>query len=183
MDYQFKYSNFGFAVVGAVLEEVYDEDYNILMDSYIKKDLGLKHTRLSEGSGDLPNGWDWSESDAYLPAGALLSNVSDMMTYAKMQMLETPTYLSIAHKSLAIINASSSSNQKMGIFMDDAGAGWIMDQKNGIIWHNGATGNYNCYLGFDQERQIAVVVLSNLPPKYKIPATVIGIEILTTLQK
>lgn len=182
-DSQFKYSNFGFAVLGVVLESVYSEEYRLLMDNYIKNDLGLTNTRLSDGSGVLVNDWDWAASDAYLPAGALLSNVTDMMTYAKMQMRNTPAYLSIAHKSLATINASSSSNQKMGIFMDEAGVGWMKDQKNNIIWHNGATGNYNCYLGFDQERQIAVVVLSNLPPKYKIPATVIGIEILTTLQK
>ena len=71
----------------------------------------------------------------------------------------------------------------MGIYIDAVGAGWMIDNENNIIWHNGGTGNYNSYIGFDKENQIGVVILSNLPPDYRIPATVMGIEILTSLQK
>lgn len=53
--------------------------------------------------------------------------------------------------------------------------------ENGIIWHNGGIGNYNCYLGFHPETQTAVVVLSNLAPNERIPATVLGIKLLTEL--
>ena len=181
-DYKFTYSNFGISVVGAVLEKVYGEDYASLMNTYIKNDLGLANTKISRGKGDFANYWEWSESDAYLPAGALLSNVSDMLSYAQMQLQENPAYLSLAHQSLTEIHATSQVNRKMGINLDEMGVGWVIDQENDIIWHNGATGDFNSYLGFDKEKQIAVVVLSNLPPKHRIPATVIGIEILTTLQ-
>ena len=57
----------------------------------------------------------------------------------------------------------------------------IIDKENGILWHNGGTGNYNCYLGFQPETGTAVVVLSNLPPSYRIPATVLGIKALHEL--
>lgn len=55
---------------------------------------------------------------------------------------------------------------------------WIIDKENDIVWHNGGTGNYNSYLGFNPQTKTAVVVLSNLPPNYKIPATVLGVKLL-----
>lgn len=71
----------------------------------------------------------------------------------------------------------------MGIYIDAIGTGWMIDNHNGIIWHNGATSHFNCYLGFDKENQVGVVILSNLSPNYRIPATVMGIKLLTSLQQ
>ncbi|HHY82734.1 MAG TPA: beta-lactamase family protein [Clostridiales bacterium] len=180
-DYAFNYSNFGMAVLGAVLEQVYNEDYTKLMNDYISEDLGLANTRISDGSADLKNYWKWSESDAYMPAGALLSSITDMMQYASMQINGIPDYVSAAHEALAEVNTSSSSYEKMGINIDSIGVGWVIDNKNSIIWHNGGTSSYNSYIGFNKEKQIGVVVLSNLPPKYRIPAAVMGAKLLTSL--
>lgn len=97
-------------------------------------------------------------------------------------MDEKLDYLAMAHESLAEVNASTATYEKMGIRIDDIGAGWMIDKLNNIIWHNGATGNYNSYIGFDKENQVGVVILSNLSPDYRILATIMGIEILTSLQ-
>ncbi|MDR7855213.1 serine hydrolase domain-containing protein [Tissierella sp.] len=182
-DYSYKYSNFGMATLGVVLERIYNKDYTPLINDYISEDLGLKNTRISGGSGDLGNYWKWSKSDAYMPAGALLSNITDMMKYLKINMDEKPEYLSMSHEVLAEVKATTGTYGKMGIHIDAVGAGWMIDDKNNIIWHNGATGNYNTYIGFDIENQIGVVILSNLSPDYRIPATIMGIEVLTSLQK
>jgi CubicO group peptidase (beta-lactamase class C family) len=179
-DYPFNYSNFGMAVLGAVLEQIYHEDYTKLMNHYVSDDLGLADTRISDGSGKNKI-WKWSESDAYLPAGALLSDITDMMQYASMQINGNPEYLAVAHEALVEVDASSASYEKMGINIDSMGVGWVIDKKNNIIWHNGGTSNYNSYLGFNKEKRIGVVILSNLPPRYRIPATVIGTELLTSL--
>ncbi len=40
---------------------------------------------IFDGSGDLGNYWDWKPGDAYLSAGAVTSNVTDMLAYAWMQ--------------------------------------------------------------------------------------------------
>jgi len=77
---------------------------------------------------------------------------------------------------MAEIDAASAAYKAMGINMDSIGTGWIFDNENGIIWHNGGTGSYNSYIGFNPDCQSAVVVLSNLPPDYRIPATVVGIK-------
>lgn len=181
-DYPFNYSNFGMAVLGVVLEQIYAKDYTLLINEYCLDDLGLTDTEISAVSGDLEGSWEWSASDAYLPAGALLSNISDMMRYAALHLGEKPDYLPIGHAVLAEVNATSETYAKLGMRIDAVGAGWIIDKENGIIWHNGATGNYNSYIGLDKENQNAVVILSNLPPDYRIPATIMGVEILTSLQ-
>jgi len=181
-NHAFEYSNFGMAIVGLVLEKVYNEDYSTLMNRYLSEELGLAHTRLPNDSNTLKNAWQWSTSDAYLPAGALRSTILDMMDYARMQLKGNPEYLTLTHQSLRSIDASSKTREKMGIQMDEIGYSWIIDSKRSILWHNGGTGNYNSYIGLDLKNQLAVVVLSNLPPNEKIPATVVGIKTLVTLQ-
>lgn len=181
-DYDFKYSNFGMSVLGAVLSKIYDEDYSELINNYISKDLDLDSTGISDCKGDLGNYWDWDQGDAYIPAGALTSDITDMLKYALLQMNESPEYLASAHDNLARIKRSSSKETLMNIHMDYVGAGWMIDAENSIIWHNGGTKNYNCYLGFDRDKKVAVVILSNMSPNYRIPATVMGVKLLTSLK-
>lgn len=178
--YAFNYSNFGYAIIGLVLEAVYDCDYTSLVNDFIQNELALRDTKISDQSGDLNNYWDWQENDAYLPAGGITSNISDMLSYAKMQLDNDPYFLS-CHKSLKTINASSEAYKTMGINMDEIGMAWILDNENNIIWHNGGTDNANCYIGFNPEMKTAVVVLSNLAPNERIPATVLGVKLLMEL--
>ena len=61
---------------------------------------------------------------------------------------------------------------------------WIIDTENNFVWHNGGTGHYNSYLGFNKKTGNGVVVLANYPPSMsKIPATVIGIKLLKELDE
>jgi CubicO group peptidase (beta-lactamase class C family) len=180
--YSFNYSNFGISIIGAILSKIYQEDYTKIIEKYLKEELGLNNTIISNSLGDLGNYWKWLENDAYLPAGGLTSNIEDMLKYAQSQLNEMPEYLSIMHNIFIEINATSRRNANMNIRFDSIGATWIIDSNNNIIWHNGGTSNYNSYIGFDKERQIAVVILSNLPPNYRIPATVMGIKLLKELQ-
>jgi len=164
----------GYAVLGLVLESVYGTDYTALVNDYAQSDPGLASTKISEHDGDLGNLWDWEADDAYLSAGALTSDITDMLTYAQMQ-LNDPRFTP-CHESLKTINASTESYLMMCIHMDEIGMAWIIDNENGFIWHNGGTGHYNSYLGFCPETGTAVVVLSNLSPNDRIPATVLGIK-------
>jgi CubicO group peptidase (beta-lactamase class C family) len=182
-DYAFKYANFGYAVLGAVLFEIYGEEYTQLVNDYIKTDLGLYNTQVSDGKGDLGRYWAWDENDAYISAGALTSSIGDMMKYAQIQMNNEPAYISGTHDVLAKINATTPNRAKLNVRMDSIGAAWIIDDSNDIIWHSGGTTNYNSYLGFDPNRKIAVAVLTNLSPNYRIPAAVIGVKLLMDLQK
>lgn len=179
--YGFRYSNYGYAVLGLVLEAVYQQDYTALVNDYCRNELGLANTKISDRSGCPGNYWDWNADDAYLPAGGITSNISDMLSYAKMQ-LDGGAPFSGCHKSLKTINASGGNYKTLGINMDEIGMAWIIDDENNIIWHNGGTGNYNSYIGFNVKTKTAVVVLSNLPPYHRIPATVLGIKLLQELE-
>ncbi|WP_426347911.1 serine hydrolase domain-containing protein [Alloiococcus sp. CFN-8] len=179
-EYSFNYSNYGYAMLGLVLEEVYEEDYTALMNQYLQDDLQLPNTEISNKDGDLNNYWDWKDNDAYLPAGAITSDILDMLAYAQMQM-DQEKYFSQCHESIKEISESTVQNKMMNINMDAIGMAWLIDKENNIIWHNGGTDDYNSYMGFSPERGVAVVILSNLSPNYRIPATVIGIKLLKAL--
>lgn len=180
-EYSFKYSNFGYAVLGLVAEAVYQEDYVTLMNQYLQEELQLQNTKISDGYGDLQKYWDWQEEDAYISAGAITSDIADMLAYAQIQMDGTG-YVNQCHESLKNINASTKIFKTMGIHLDKIGMSWIIDNENNIIWHNGGTGNYNSYIGFNSDTHTAVVVLSNLSPGYRIPATILGVKLLRSLQ-
>jgi len=182
-DYPFTYSNFGMSVAGSVLEKIYQRDYYSLLNAYVADELGLANTRITDGSGDLQGYWEWSADDAFLSAGALQSTITDMLKYLALQMGEGPDYFDRAHQPMALVRSKPGMNEKIGIRVDAVGAGWIIDIDQHIIWHNGGTGQFNSYLGFDKEKQVGVVILSNLPPAYRIPATVMGVKLLTSLQE
>ncbi len=181
-DYDFQYSNFGFAALGSVVESIYDSDFALLMNDFIINDLQLKNTKISDGTGDLKGYWDWKSTDAYISAGAITSTINDMMQYIHMQMAEEIPYLSQTHKMITQVETNTKQYEKWDIRVDAVGLGWMIDMKNNFIWHNGGTTNFNSYAAFDKDKQIGVVILSNCSPNYRIPATVMGARLMRELQ-
>lgn len=174
-DYGFSYSNFGYATLGLILEKIYGKDFDTLVND-CARELGLTNTHISNG-GDLGKLWDWGSDDAYKAAGALTSDVEDMLKYASILLAESDSVVPLEN-----ITVENPQYDLVGIHMDAVGYGWMIDQKNGIIWHNGGTGNYTCYLGVDPQNGNAVVVLSNLSPSARIPASVIGVKLLSEMK-
>ena len=181
-EHPFTYSNFGISALGSALAGIYERDYFSLMNEFIKMDLKLENTHISDGTGDLAGYWNWKPDDGYIPAGAIVSTISDMLQYLLLQLQEEPRYLSIGHETREQVKTSSSAHEKMGIRVDASALGWMIDEQRNILWHNGATNKFNSYVAFDKEKQIGVVVLSNLRPNHRIPATLLGIQAITTLQ-
>ena len=109
----------------------------------------------------------------------MTSDISDMR-YAQMNLERNP-YLADSHISLEKIDASTYDYKLMDINIDEIGMAWAIDKENNIIWHAGGTDNYNSYLAFNLENKTAVVILSNLPPNYRIPSVVLGVKLLLEL--
>lgn len=181
-DYKFKYSNFGMAVVGNILSNVYRTEYTQLMNNFIAEDLRLENTKISDGTGNLYGYWNWEPNDAYLAAGGLTSTIIDMMQYVELQMSGDILYFSRGHEIVAEVSATTKRDEIMNIRIDGIGIGWMLDLKNNIIWHNGGTSNFNTYIAFDKDKQVGVVILSNCSPNYRIPATVMGVKLIMLLQ-
>lgn len=178
--YEWNYSNFGYALLGIILETVYEDHYCGIINQYVA-DLGMENTAFTISEGDLGHYWIWELTDAYASAGAIRSDISDMLLYASYQ-LEDETF-SDMHTPLRRIDASDEDNTAFDIHIDEIGMAWIIDDENGFVWHNGGTDDYNSYLGFCRETGTAVVIMSNLPDDYRLPATVLGVKLLKELQE
>jgi len=174
-EYGYGYSNYGFALLGLVLEEVYGTDYTSLLNDYLAADLAMKDTYVSNGDADFEGNWQWEDGDAYIPAGAVVSDITDMLLYAQSQLGGDPA-LTLCHQSLKRVNASDKWKRMAGLGVDEIGMSWVIDTENGIIWHNGGTGMHSSYLGFCPEKNTAVVVLSNLSQEEDISTTTIGFK-------
>ena len=103
-----------------------------------------------------------------------------MLSYAQWQ-LDEKSYFKQCHESLKEINGTTEKYKIMDLNIDEIGMAWIIDKENNIIWHNGGTDNYNSYIGFNPETGTSVVILSNLSPNDRIPATVLGIKLIKSL--
>ncbi len=174
-EYGFSYSNYGFALLGLVLEKAYGADYTSLLNDYLAEGLAMKDTYVSNGDADFEGNWQWEDGDAYIPAGAVVSNITDMLLYAQAQLGEDPV-LTLCHQSLIQVDAGNKWERMAGLCVDEIGMSWMIDTENGIVWHNGGTGVHSSYLGFCPEKNTAVVVLSNLSQEEDISATSIGFK-------
>ena len=104
-----------------------------------------------------------------------------MLTYAALQLSDES--MQKMHEPLREIGYEDESYDAMNIHIDEIGMAWIIDNQNGFVWHNGGTDYYNSYLGICKESNTAVVILSNLPDDYRIPATILGNKLLLEIQK
>lgn len=178
--YPFVYSNFGISVVGLVLETVYRDTFVNIMNAYIRDELHLENTQTAKQSGNLDRYWKWKETDGYVPAGAIVSDIEDMARYLRLYLTDGIAYASDCCEKNLDIRATNAIYEKLNIRTDGVGLTWMIDDRNGIVWHNGATTDFNAYMGFTADRKTGVVILSNLGPNDKISMTVIGAKLLTT---
>lgn len=165
---QYEYSNLGVGLLGHTLALRAGMDYEALVRSRICTPLGMNDTRvtltpemkarLAIGHGPnlnpVPN-WDLT---ALAGAGALRSSASDILTFLAANLGYTKTPLAPA------MAAEISIRRPTGAPNLEIAYAWHIQTKNGnsIIWHNGGTGGYRTYMGFDPKNRVGVVVLSNI---------------------
>ncbi len=104
-------------------------------------------------------------------------NSMDMINY------DIEKYVVNTYNEIKDIKVNNYMYDKLDINMDKVGMTWIIDNENNILWHNGATSNYNSYIGFNKDKKIDIVVLSNLGPNERIPTTVIGTKMMKELME
>ncbi len=167
---QYEYSNLGVGLLGHVLTLRAGVDYETMVRSRICEPLGMNSTRVTltpemkarlaighgPGLSPTPN-WDLS---ALASAGALRSSLPndypDIALAANLGYTKTPLAADMAAE-LSIRRPAGSSSMEIAY-------AWHVQTKNGnsIIWHNGGTGGYRTYMGFDPKSRAGVVVLSNV---------------------
>ena len=164
---EYEYSNFGMGLLGHALSLKARTSYDELVRRRILTPLGMRETAItptpamraklvpghdSEGR-EVPN-WDLP---TLAGAGALRSTVNDMLTFIAANLDSTATPLSrTLWKTHAERHATSNPSFRIAL-------GWhiLVRPVGNIVWHNGGTGGYRTFAGFDPVRRLGVVVLSN----------------------
>lgn len=160
------YSNYGVGFLGHILALHAGSDYETLVRQRITGPLKMTDTVITltpELEKRLAQGYDASlepvpnwDIPTLAGAGALRSTVDDMLLFlaANLGLTESPLFEAMEDCQLP--------REELGPEMH-IGLGWILRQGHGrtIHWHNGGTGGYHSFVGFDKERKKGVVVLSN----------------------
>jgi len=170
----FEYSNLGAGLLGHLLACRAGTDYESLVRHRITQPLGMPDTGIQLSSSmkqRMATGHNAmlapaANSDLPAPlagAGALRSSANDMLT-----LLEA--FLGYKESPLApAMNAMFETRCPAG--HTEMGLGWFIYSPDGrqIAVHNGGTGGFRSYVGYEPKTRIGVVVLSNA-------STVIGVD-------
>jgi CubicO group peptidase (beta-lactamase class C family) len=165
---KFEYSNMGVGLLGQALARRAGMDYEALVRARVTGPLKMENTRIAlspEMKSRLAVGhnearqptanWDLP---TFAGAGALRSDARDMLTLiaANLGYVESP--LAPAMAAMTKVRRSGGGPET------DIALAWVVTKKEGreIFWHNGGTGGYRCFMGYDPKSRVGVVALSNM---------------------
>ena len=161
---QYEYSNLAQGLLGHILEKQADKSYEEMMIERIAQPLGMSETKINfdehmrtklaigHNQGSEAKNWDIT---VLAGAGGIRSSVHDMLLFleANMGLKETDLYpaMQLSH---------TERHDKGGTHV---GLGWHINKNKGetVIWHNGGTGGYRAFAGFNPAKNMGVVLLTN----------------------
>ncbi|MGK2856647.1 MAG: serine hydrolase [Thermoanaerobaculia bacterium] len=162
----YEYSNLGAGLLGHVLALRAGSDYETLVRERITGRLSMESTTMTLGGAlksklapghdrerkRVPN-WDFI---ALAGAGALRSSTNDMLAFLSAAIFDSPLSAAFA-STLKPRHATATPGSEIAL-------GWHISKRPGgeIVWHNGGTGGYRSFIGFDPKRRTGVVVLANM---------------------
>lgn len=160
------YSNYGAGLLGHVLGKKLGSGFGPVLRERVLAPLGLTDTFLGFPAGtdsrrapgtdeDLQPEPAWT-FDALAGAGALVSDVRDQL---KLIDAELDAYAG----SKAPLRAPMRLTQEDQLEAEggpNTGLGWQIDN-DGRYWHNGGTGGYHSFVGFDAKTRRGVVILAS----------------------
>lgn len=162
---KYEYSNFGMGLLGHALALRTGLSYEDLFIQRVADVMGLYDTRiklsadmqarLARGhcNGVQVSNWDFP---TLAGCGALRSTAHDLLSFLAVNIGFQKSLLDNALKEIRKPRFKIDSVLTMGL-------GWHILKNNNreIVWHNGRTGGYRSFMGFDKEHKIGVVILTN----------------------
>ncbi|MBU1631116.1 MAG: serine hydrolase [Candidatus Omnitrophica bacterium] len=164
---KYEYSNLGGGLLGHILALKAGMDYETLVITRICEPLKMNSTRIklsTELQATMAMGHDQAGKTAMnwdIPtlagAGALHSTANDMLKFVAANLGLIKSDL------LPVMQETHLVRNNTGVLNLEIGLGWHVLNKYGteIVWHNGGTGGYHSFIGFDKKKRVGVVVLSN----------------------
>jgi CubicO group peptidase (beta-lactamase class C family) len=164
----YEYSNLGVGLLGQALSHRAGKDYETLVRERVLAPLGMGETRIAlspvlrtrlapghDEGGNAAGLWDLP---AIAGAGALRSTVNDMLKYVRANVDSTSRPLG---RTLAMTHATRRPGPAPTITMGLAWHRLTTPAGNTLVWHNGGTGGYRSFAGYDERSGLGVVVLTN----------------------
>jgi CubicO group peptidase (beta-lactamase class C family) len=163
---EFEYSNLAVGLMGHLLALKNGTDYEALVKERIIEPLGMDKTGISltaemerqfvkghNEAGEVTPPWDLP---TLAGAGALRSDMNDMLDFIEANVGEPNSDLE------RVMRVTHEVRQTMG-GPASIGLNWIVRAvgDDRIVWHNGGTGGFRTWAGFDPELGVGAVVLTN----------------------
>jgi serine-type D-Ala-D-Ala carboxypeptidase/endopeptidase len=164
---KYEYSNLGVGLLGHILTLKAGMDYETLIKTRITQPLQMSDTaiqlsptlrsRLATGHDELGqpvSNWDLP---TLAGAGALRSTANDLLKFLAAQQGLTKSSLG------PVMQKTQAEQRPTDVPTLAIGLGWHRLNQPGttLIFHDGGTGGYRSFMGFNQANQLGVVVLSN----------------------
>lgn len=178
---RYNYSNIGMALAGLVAAHHIHQPYPQILQQRLFTPLGMANTRVVARTDPLPAAAargqkatgpaaDHWFASGYSPAGDVWTTSQDMGRFLRAVMEGSAPGARAAEPE-----HEAGPNGRIGL-------GWFTSSTDGrrITWQNGATGGFTSYMGFDRDRALGVVVLSNTDrPVDGIGRQLLGLDALS----
>lgn len=163
---QFEYSNLGVGLLGHVLSLRAGKSYEALVTERILGPLKMNDTRIvftpemrehlaagHDAAGGVVANWDLP---TLAGAGALRSTVNDMAKFLAANLDSASGPVGRALATAHTPRREAERQMKIGL-------GWLTLNQFGapLVWHNGQTGGYHSFIGFDPAKARGIVILIN----------------------
>jgi len=154
---RFEYSNWGIAILGSVLQRVYQQPYPILLKRFITGPLAMTRTTYGPRAEDqklaaVPYGENGTQAPFqneghFGPAGEIRSTLADMIRYLGAQIEEKIPAIKLTHEPT----------------MNDIGLGWGVRRRTGFreLQHNGSTQGFTSNITVFPELKRGLFVIVN----------------------
>ncbi|MCW5557505.1 MAG: serine hydrolase [Verrucomicrobiae bacterium] len=164
---QYEYSNLGMGLLGHALARRAGMPYESLVRERITGPLGMTNTVIAlspDQRARMATGHDagleptplW-DLPTLAGAGALRSSANDLLTFLAAALGVRPSPLDAAFQAMTAIRRPAGSPQM------EIALGWHVRKGNDteIIWHNGGTGGFRTWMGYNPRSRTGVVLLAN----------------------
>lgn len=163
---EYRYSNFGFMLLGRLVEQATGARYSSLIEGGVAGSLGMRNTWVTPPESELPRvavGHRIGKAVEYwysvpLPgASGIVSSVPDMLTFLEAHLSPDTTALADALRLAMEPRVRASETVEVAL-------GWHIYTEPGIprvLYHNGSMMGFRSYVGMAPDLDLGVVVLGN----------------------
>lgn len=158
----YKYSNISYVLLGIILEQTYNDNYENILQEELFKPLGMNNTKLSgfekndnttigyNAYGEPTDMFNWNK--VFAPAGLVKSNSSDMLKFLS-ELLD--------NKNQLINNVLQTIFFKNTFIELGLGLNILRDEDAIMYAKSGDSLGQSCVLGYNQKKKWGIIILTN----------------------